>query len=98
SVNFKKRFPSYRTECPVHCRPILVAVVPKEQGFYVAHRTRSSDYLCTETIKLWRVRNDWCSVRGCFAWCITHQGDTPMKKLYEAPTLVKAAQLADITA
>lgn len=31
SVNFKKRFPSYRTECPVHCRPILVAVVPKER-------------------------------------------------------------------
>ena len=30
SVDIKGRFPAYRTECPVNCHPLFIAVVPLE--------------------------------------------------------------------
>jgi hypothetical protein len=56
SIEFKTRFPTYRTECPVHCWPLFVASVPASDVYeiekalherYASRRTKGEWFALT---------------------------------------------------
>jgi hypothetical protein len=58
TIDFTDRFPAYRTECPVECRPVIAAVVPASEvdwieralhGWFDAKRIKGEWFLLTET-------------------------------------------------